>query len=206
MSTADIVIGIIILLICVGLFLKFGRSTPAAAPAAKPAEAPAAQVEALAAKVEASAAQVEASAAQGEALAAKVAEAPAAKVAEAPAAKVAEAPAAQVTGIPATEIASFPATEIAEVTPVDPPSAPVGITVDWIKKDNVAHYLGDSQYGAKTITSTTGTVDKCKTDCNNTPNCTHFNYMGDSCTLFSGGEWVGTHPGSQSYCKAQCQT
>ena len=187
MSTADIVIGVIILLICVGLFLKFGRSTPAA----KSAEAPAAQVEALAAKVEASAAQVEALAA---------------KVAEAPAAQVAEAPAAQVASFPAPKIYEVPAPKIAEVTPVDPPSAPVGITVDWVKKDNVAHYLGDSQYGAKKNTSITGTVDKCKTDCNNTPNCTHFNYMGDSCTLFSGGEWVGTHPGSQSYCKAQCQT
>jgi hypothetical protein len=206
MSTADIVIGIIILLICVGLFLKFGRSTPAAAPAAKPAEAPAAQVEALAAKVEASAAQVEASAVKVEALAAKVAEAPAAQVAEAPAAQVTGIHATEIASFPATEIAEVPAPKIAEVTPVDPPSAPVGISVDWVKKDDVAHYLGDSQYGAKTITSTTGTVDKCKTDCNNTPNCTHFNYSGDSCTLFSGGEWVGTQPGSQSYCKAQCQT
>jgi hypothetical protein len=99
-----------------------------------------------------------------------------------------------------------PAAPVAPVSPVAP-AAPAGVSVNWIKKDNVAHYLGDSQYGAKTIGPVSGNLDKCKTDCNNNPECTHFNYNGaNSCKLFRGGEWVGSQPGSSSYCKEQCQT
>ena len=104
---------------------------------------------------------------------------------------------------------SAPAAPAAPSAPAAPvaPAAPAGVSVNWIKKDNVAHYLGDSQYGAKTIGPVYGNLDKCKTDCNNNPQCTHFNYNGaNSCKLFRGGEWVGSQPGSSSYCKAQCQT
>jgi len=100
-----------------------------------------------------------------------------------------------------------PAPAPAPAPPPAPAPAPAGVSVNWIKKDNVAHYLGDSQYGAKTIGPVSGNLDKCKTDCNNNPQCTHFNYNGaNSCKLFRGGEWVGSQPGSSSYCKAQCQT
>jgi hypothetical protein len=87
-----------------------------------------------------------------------------------------------------------------------PPPPPAGSAVNWQKKDNVAHYLGDSQYAAKTIGNVSGDVESCKTQCNANPSCTHFNQAGNSCKLFSGGEWVGSQPGSTSYCKSQCQT
>lgn len=89
-------------------------------------------------------------------------------------------------------------------TTIKPPSSVP--TAAWEKKDNVAHYLADPQYARKKITTMSGTVDSCKLKCEGTPECTHFDFLSPStCTLFNGAEWVGSNPGSSSYCKAQCQ-
>ena len=88
------------------------------------------------------------------------------------------------------------------------PSTVTGAAVNWVTKSRVAHYLGDSQLAAKTISTQMDTIDGCKTRCNANPSCTHFNYIADdgSCTLFSGAEWVGEQYNSTSYCKSQCQS
>jgi hypothetical protein len=51
-----------------------------------------------------------------------------------------------------------------------------------------------------------GSLDVCKASCDGKPECTHFDRVGNSCTLYKGAEWVGSYPGGQSYCKSQCQT
>ena len=71
--------------------------------------------------------------------------------------------------------------------------------------DNTIAYRGDSNLGAKTISSVSGDVNACKSACDAQSDCTHFERIGNSCTLYRGAEWVGGMAGGQSYCKAQCQ-
>ena len=103
--------------------------------------------------------------------------------------------------VPAAISPKEPGGAIAVTKPVE------GSSINWIKKDNVAHYLGDSSYAKKTIGTVSGTVDECKNKCAANPECTHFNFIAPkSCKLFNGAEWVGSQPGSTSYCRSQCQT
>jgi hypothetical protein len=71
--------------------------------------------------------------------------------------------------------------------------------------DNTVAYRGDSGLAGKTITTTSGDVNTCKSACDGRSECTHFERIGNSCTLYRGAEWVGSYPGGQSYCKSQCQ-
>jgi hypothetical protein len=73
-------------------------------------------------------------------------------------------------------------------------------------KQNAIAYLADPARTSKMIGKSTGTIDICKSTCDSKPECTHFDRVGNSCTLYKGAEWVGRYPGGQSYCKSQCQT
>jgi hypothetical protein len=73
-------------------------------------------------------------------------------------------------------------------------------------KQNAIAYLADPARTSKMIGKSTGTIDICKSTCDSKPECTHFDRIGNSCTLYKGAEWVGSFPGGQSYCKSQCQT
>ena len=72
-------------------------------------------------------------------------------------------------------------------------------------KPGVSAYGGDPNLASKRLNAVTGTVDQCKAACNANTKCTHFTQTGSSCQLYSGGEWVGTQAGTNSYCKSQCQ-
>jgi len=86
----------------------------------------------------------------------------------------------------------------AAVTP--PPPAAYNV------KQNAIAYLADPARTSKMIGTAGGSLDVCKASCDGKPECTHFDRVGNSCTLYKGAEWVGSYPGGQSYCKSQCQT
>lgn len=73
-------------------------------------------------------------------------------------------------------------------------------------KQNAIAYLADPARTSKMIGTAGGSLDVCKASCDGKPECTHFDRVGNSCTLYKGAEWVGSYPGGQSYCKSQCQT
>jgi hypothetical protein len=73
-------------------------------------------------------------------------------------------------------------------------------------KQNAIAYLADPARTSKMIGTSSGSLDVCKASCDGKPECTHFDRVGNSCTLYKGAEWVGSYPGGQSYCKSQCQT
>ena len=73
-------------------------------------------------------------------------------------------------------------------------------------KQNAIAYLADPAGTSKMIGTAGGSLDVCKASCDGKPECTHFDRVGNSCTLYKGAEWVGSYPGGQSYCKSQCQT
>ena len=87
--------------------------------------------------------------------------------------------------------------------PLTPPPPPPASSYRLV--DNTIAYRGDSNLGAKTIRSVSGDVNACKSACDAQSDCTHFERIGNSCTLYRGAEWVGGMAGGQSYCKAQCQ-
>ena len=96
-------------------------------------------------------------------------------------------------------------------TGATPPPPPTGTTPPpppqpYSLKDNTIAYRGDSGLAGKIITRATGDVNACKSACDGQAECTHFERLGNSCTLYRGAEWVGSQPGGQSYCKSQCQT
>jgi hypothetical protein len=92
------------------------------------------------------------------------------------------------------------------VTPPPPavvaPPPPAAYNV----KQNAIAYLADPARTSKMIGTAGGSLDVCKASCDGKPECTHFDRVGNSCTLYKGAEWVGSYPGGQSYCKSQCQT
>jgi len=88
--------------------------------------------------------------------------------------------------------------------PLAKPPPPAAASTYRLTPNTVA-YRGDSGRAAKTIKTVTGDVNTCKSSCDATSDCTHFERMGNSCTLYRGAEWVGSQPGGESYCKAQCQ-
>jgi len=116
--------------------------------------------------------------------------APAPRAASAPAARAASAPAARAASAPAARTASAPAARAVS---------------NYVMKPGVSAYGGDPNLASKRLNSVTGTVDQCKAACDANAKCTHFTQTGSSCQLYSGGEWVGTQPGTNSYCKSQCQ-
>lgn len=81
----------------------------------------------------------------------------------------------------------------------------VKATANYVMKPGVSAYGGDPNLASKRLNVVTGTVDQCKAACDANSKCTHFTQTGSSCQLYSGGEWVGTQPGTNSYCKSQCQ-
>ena len=88
--------------------------------------------------------------------------------------------------------------------PLATPPPPAADSTYRLTPDTIA-YRGDSGRAAKTIKTVSGDVNTCKSSCDATSDCTHFERMGNSCTLYRGAEWVGSQPGGESYCKAQCQ-
>lgn len=110
----------------------------------------------------------------------------------------APAPSPAPSPAPAAPVGS-PSVSPSPGTPSGTPSSTYRLTPDTIA------YRGDSNLGSKTIKTVTGDVNTCKSSCDGTSDCTHFERMGNSCTLYRGAEWVGGMPGGQSYCKAQCQ-
>ena len=75
----------------------------------------------------------------------------------------------------------------------------------YVMKPGVSAYSGDPNLASKRLNVVTGTVDQCKAACDADSKCTHFTQTGSSCVLYAGAEWVGTQPGTNSYCKSQCQ-
>jgi hypothetical protein len=116
------------------------------------------------------------------------------------------APAPSPAPAPAPSPAPAPAPPAGTPSPVAaaPLATPPSSATYRLTPDTVA-YRGDSNLGSKTIKTVTGDVNTCKSSCDGTSDCTHFERMGNSCTLYRGAEWVGGMPGGQSYCKAQCQ-
>jgi len=108
----------------------------------------------------------------------------------APAPRAASAPAARAASAPAARTASAPAARAVS---------------NYVMKPGVSAYGGDPNLASKRLNVVTGTVDQCKAACDANAKCTHFTQTGSSCQLYSGGEWVGTQPGTNSYCKSQCQ-
>ena len=86
--------------------------------------------------------------------------------------------------------------------PAGTPPAPAAYSL----KDNTVAYRGDTGLAGKTLATVSGDVNACKSACDTRAECTHFERLGNSCTLYRGAEWVGGMPGGQSYCKSQCQT
>ena len=124
-------------------------------------------------------------------------------------------PAPKAAALPAT-VPPPPATVTpppprpAAVTP--PPPPPAAVTPPppppdaYNVKQNAIAYLADPARTSKMIGTAGGSLDVCKASCDGKPECTHFDRVGNSCTLYKGAEWVGSYPGGQSYCKSQCQT
>lgn len=120
---------------------------------------------------------------------------PPAVVTPPPPAVVPPPPPAVVTPPPRSTVTPPPP---AAVTP--PPPAAYNV------KQNAIAYLADPARTSKMIGTAGGSLDVCKASCDGKPECTHFDRVGNSCTLYKGAEWVGSYPGGQSYCKSQCQT
>ena len=120
-----------------------------------------------------------------------------------PPAAVAPPPPAAVTPPPPAVVAPPPP---AAVTPPPPAAVTPPPPAAYNVKQNAIAYLADPARTSKMIGTAGGSLDVCKASCDGKPECTHFDRVGNSCTLYKGAEWVGSYPGGQSYCKSQCQT
>ena len=90
--------------------------------------------------------------------------------------------------------------------PATVPPPPAVTPAAYNVKQNAIAYLADPARTSKMMGTASGSLDVCKASCDGKPECTHFDRVGNSCTLYKGAEWVGSYPGGQSYCKSQCQT
>ena len=125
-----------------------------------------------------------------------------------PPATVPPRPATVPTAPPVT--VPTPPTPVIPTPPITVPTPPATVPppppAAYNVKQNAIAYLADPARTGKIIGTAGGSLDVCKASCDGKPECTHFDRVGNSCTLYKGAEWVGSYPGGQSYCKSQCQT
>ena len=133
-------------------------------------------------------------------------------------------PPATVTPPPIDTVTPPPIDTVTPPPPTPPPPPPTPPPIDTVTpppppidtftpppeaynvKQNAIAYLADPARTSKMIGTSSGSLDVCKASCDGKPECTHFDRVGNSCTLYKGAEWVGSYPGGQSHCKSQCQT